>query len=355
MTGRRHAGWRPDPYGPSYFLQRGDNLFLIAEMGDRYKLTVDGHKLPGKIAVGGWYDTNHFESIDGSFEQSGNEGVYATFDQILWRPHHRKPVPAGTPGYNGQSWVEEEFPGGIGLTASAGWADPSVNLIDGNALVGVNWTGPIPGRKIDVFGVGASWAHLSHQADRRDPYELAIEAFYRIRFTQWISLKPDLQYILHPDGSGAFGKPIKHECLGHHRAPGNGVLIAASRVLRTQRTGTITGRSGTIHRRRRPACLFAFAHRHPRTGTPTVALPYYSTVQSVAFLTSYRRRTRNDPQEVLKLCKEKQVQFIDLRFMDFPGLWQHTTCPISELTLESFEHGFGFDGSSIRGWQAINE
>jgi len=44
-----------------------------------------------------------------------------------------------------------------------------------------------------------------------------------------------------------------------------------------------------------------------------------------------------------------------LRFMDFPGLWQHTTVPVSELTLDSFDHGFGFDGSSIRGWQAINE
>src|SRR6185503_2350179 len=61
------------------------------------------------------------------------------------------------------------------------------------------------------------------------------------------------------------------------------------------------------------------------------------------------------PQQVLKLCKEKNIEFIDLRFMDFPGLWQHTTCPISELSMDSFEHGFGFDGSSIRGWQAINE
>ena len=61
------------------------------------------------------------------------------------------------------------------------------------------------------------------------------------------------------------------------------------------------------------------------------------------------------PQDVLKLCQEKKVEFVDLRFMDFPGLWQHTTLPIGELTLESFDHGFGFDGSSIRGWQAINE
>src|SRR5918912_3613930 len=61
------------------------------------------------------------------------------------------------------------------------------------------------------------------------------------------------------------------------------------------------------------------------------------------------------PRDVLKLAEQKKVEFVDLRFMDFPGLWQHTTCPISELSLDSFDHGFGFDGSSIRGWQAINE
>src|SRR3712207_8567469 len=61
------------------------------------------------------------------------------------------------------------------------------------------------------------------------------------------------------------------------------------------------------------------------------------------------------PRDVLKLAEQRKVQFVDLRFMDFPGLWQHTTCPASELTLDSFDHGFGFDGSSIRGWQAINE
>ena len=55
------------------------------------------------------------------------------------------------------------------------------------------------------------------------------------------------------------------------------------------------------------------------------------------------------------MCKEKGIKFIDLRFMDFPGLMQHFTVPLSELTESSFEEGFGFDGSSIRGWQAIHE
>lgn len=60
-------------------------------------------------------------------------------------------------------------------------------------------------------------------------------------------------------------------------------------------------------------------------------------------------------KEVLALAQERNVKIVDLRFMDFPGMWQHTSYPIGELTEESFDEGFGFDGSSIRGWQAINE
>ena len=60
------------------------------------------------------------------------------------------------------------------------------------------------------------------------------------------------------------------------------------------------------------------------------------------------------PEKVLAMAKENGVKVVDLRFMDFPGMWQHFTVPISELTEESFEEGFGFDGSSIRGWQPIN-
>jgi glutamine synthetase len=57
----------------------------------------------------------------------------------------------------------------------------------------------------------------------------------------------------------------------------------------------------------------------------------------------------------LALCREKDVKAIDMRFMDFPGLWQHFTIPVSKLDEDVFEDGLGFDGSSIRGWKAINE
>jgi len=59
--------------------------------------------------------------------------------------------------------------------------------------------------------------------------------------------------------------------------------------------------------------------------------------------------------ELLGFVKKEGVQAIDLRFMDFPGIWQHFTIPTHELEESVFEEGLGFDGSSIRGWQAINE
>lgn len=59
-------------------------------------------------------------------------------------------------------------------------------------------------------------------------------------------------------------------------------------------------------------------------------------------------------QSVLALAKEKKAKMVDLKFVDFLGIWQHFSVPIGELNDESLTEGFGFDGSSIRGWQAIH-
>ncbi len=60
-------------------------------------------------------------------------------------------------------------------------------------------------------------------------------------------------------------------------------------------------------------------------------------------------------REVLEFAKKEGAQQLDLRFTDIPGLQHHISYPITELTEDSFEDGFGMDGSSIRGWAAINE
>ncbi|MDY0361266.1 MAG: type I glutamate--ammonia ligase [Desulforegulaceae bacterium] len=61
------------------------------------------------------------------------------------------------------------------------------------------------------------------------------------------------------------------------------------------------------------------------------------------------------PTQVLEFAREKGIRVVDIRFMDFPGIWQHFSVPLSELNEGSFEDGFGFDGSSIRGWRDIHE
>jgi len=61
------------------------------------------------------------------------------------------------------------------------------------------------------------------------------------------------------------------------------------------------------------------------------------------------------PKEVLEYAKKNGVQMVDFKFCDLPGTWQHFTTPVGELEESVFEDGLGFDGSSIRGWKAINE
>src|SRR5436309_12744944 len=64
------------------------------------------------------------------------------------------------------------------------------------------------------------------------------------------------------------------------------------------------------------------------------------------------KRSSND---VLKLVKDAGVEIVDVRFCDLPGLMQHFSVPAHELTEDVFEEALGFDGSSIRGFQEIQE
>ena len=67
---------------------------------------------------------------------------------------------------------------------------------------------------------------------------------------------------------------------------------------------------------------------------------------------SFNCRTAED---VVKTIRDRKIEMIDLRFTDLPGSWQHFSVPPSALELESFVDGVGFDGSSIRGFQEIQE
>ena len=65
--------------------------------------------------------------------------------------------------------------------------------------------------------------------------------------------------------------------------------------------------------------------------------------------------TTKTPEDVLKMVKDNDIQFVDFRFTDPRGKWQHTAYSAKKVDKASFEDGIMFDGSSIAGWKSINE
>ena len=63
----------------------------------------------------------------------------------------------------------------------------------------------------------------------------------------------------------------------------------------------------------------------------------------------------DEAKSVLKLMKANDCDELDIKFADVPGTWQHVSVPINEVNDDLFIRGTGFDGSSIRGFQVINE
>jgi glutamine synthetase len=61
------------------------------------------------------------------------------------------------------------------------------------------------------------------------------------------------------------------------------------------------------------------------------------------------------PKDVLAFAKENKVEIVDFKFVDLPGLWHHFSISMNEFTPDLFEDGIGFDGSSIRGFQSIDQ
>ncbi len=65
--------------------------------------------------------------------------------------------------------------------------------------------------------------------------------------------------------------------------------------------------------------------------------------------------TLSTPKDVIEFARSAGLKVVDVKFVDLPGTWQHFTVPLSELEEDVFTSGLGFDGSSIRGFQAIHE
>ena len=68
-----------------------------------------------------------------------------------------------------------------------------------------------------------------------------------------------------------------------------------------------------------------------------------------------KNQSKNTAKSIMKMISDKDIAFVDFRFTDPRGKWQHTAQTVSSLDEDVLKEGIMFDGSSIAGWKAINE
>jgi porin len=175
--------------GPATFFGPPADLFLIGEIGFGW----DGgpSRRAGRVGVGASHHTGTFDVLDGSGRtERGATGAYLVFDQFLYR----------------ENTTDDTDVQGIAGFVQLGFGEEDVAAADAHVGVGVTWAGGIEGRDHDVVGLMLSYVHFSDVARAAgtftEDYELAVEVFYNIGITPWLSIKPDLQYIVNPGGAG---------------------------------------------------------------------------------------------------------------------------------------------------------
>jgi porin len=164
---------------PQYVQPSDSGWFLIGETGLRWRHLPPVGK-PGNLKFGGWGHTGTFARFDGA-QQRGTLGYYAIVDQTLWQP-------AG----------ESESGHGLRVFGEHGRTEKSINAIDSHWGGGLTWG--FDSLFDDIVGLALQYAHTSVEAGLPHSYELAVEAFYRLKVARWALLMPDLQTIVHPGG-----------------------------------------------------------------------------------------------------------------------------------------------------------
>jgi porin len=165
---------------PSTFFDNVAGYFVAGEADFTWKLAGERD---GMISLGGWGHTGEFPTFGGG-TQDGLHGFYGYVQQTLWL-------------------ADENDSNGPGMTAylMGGVSEQSANPAAWSLSGGLEWQGPIDGRPQDTAGFGFAMVRFTDDTTLfPKPYECTLEAFYILQLTPWLSIQPDLQFVIDPGG-----------------------------------------------------------------------------------------------------------------------------------------------------------
>lgn len=167
--------------GPKTFFDNVAGYFVAGEADFKWKISGERE---GMLALGGWGHTGEFPTFGGG-TRKGLQGFYGYVQQTLWL-------------------ADAQDRNGPGMTAflMGGVSQQSANPAAWSLSAGLEWQGPIDGRPQDTAGFGFALARFTDDtAFFPKPYECTLEAFYILQLTPWLSIQPDLQFVIDPGGN----------------------------------------------------------------------------------------------------------------------------------------------------------
>jgi porin len=173
--------------GLNFALQQGNRGVLSVVQFNYLANHAPGDSgMPGQVTLGGFYDSNRFSSLSQpNATESGTYSLYGMFQQMVYRA-------GGASSQQGLTvWGEAAL-------APKSRVNPMPYFVGG----GVSYQGLLPGRSSDIASVGIICGTFSHFIPQTTA-ETVIEANYQITVNRWLSVTPDLQYIIRPSGSSA--------------------------------------------------------------------------------------------------------------------------------------------------------
>lgn len=190
-------------HGFRWDLSPSNGYFSIHELIFRTNQGAGANGLPGEFKIGGWFDTAPDPGAGST--QPWNYGLYFIADQMVYRV----PQPPSVPviAISGKQTAAAPLTDkGLGIFTHIGFAPWNSSVINFYVEGGLNYKGLIPTRDNDVLGVAFAYGHLNNNPQGNDGssnpgYEMVLETTYQIELTPWLSLQPDVQYVIHPSGA----------------------------------------------------------------------------------------------------------------------------------------------------------